>query len=329
MAKSSNQKLKILYILQLLWEKSDEDHPVSMGRILEELERRGICAERKSIYDDMEALRYFGMDICQKKGRDAGYFLVNRPFEVPELKMLIDSVQASRFLTEKKSRELIRKLNSLCSEHEACGLRRQLYVSNRSKSANERIFYNVDQLHEAIGMNRSITFRYFQYDVNKKKQYRRDGARYEVSPFALIWDNENYYLVAYDHADEKIKHYRVDKMEEISRMEESRRGQAIFEEIPMENYTNTNFSMFGGEIYRVELCFSKDLVNVVLERFGQDISLYRREDGSFVIHPEVAISPQFFGWLFALEGKAVLLGPEIVREKLQAYIERFSKVHER
>ncbi len=327
MAKSPNQKLKILYILQLLWEKSDEEHPVSMGQILGDLESRGIRAERKSIYDDIEALRCFGMDICQKKGREAGYFLVSRPFEVPELKMLIDSVQASRFLTEKKSRDLIRKLNSLCSEYEADGLRRQLYVSNRRKSANERIFYNVDHLHEAMGMNRCITFRYFHYDVYKRKQYRRDGARYKVSPFALIWDNENYYLVAYDHADEKIKHYRVDKMEAISMQEETRVGQAMFEEIPMENYTNTNFSMFGGEICQVDLSFSGDLVNVVLERFGQDIPLYRREDGSFVIHPEVAVSPQFFGWLFALEGKAVLLGPATVREKMQEYIEWFSKAH--
>ena len=226
MAKSSNQKTKLLHLYQLLLRQTDEDHPITVAQMIEALEQYGIKAERKSIYDDMEALRTFGLDVQSRKGKNPGWFVGARDFELPELKLLMDAVQSSRFITQKKSDTLIRKLEGLASVHQARQLQRQVYVSGRIKVMNESIYYNVDKLHTAISGQRAITFQYFDYDIHRKKVYRRDGKRYTVSPYGLIWNSENYYLVAYDHLHREMRHYRVDKMAEILVTSLPRQGQA-------------------------------------------------------------------------------------------------------
>ena len=212
MAKSANQKLKLLYLQKYLLEHSDENHPVTVADMIAYLAGHDISAERKSIYDDLEALRQFGLDIIKTSGRSTGYFVGERDFELPELKLLVDSVQSSKFITHKKTLSLIKKIESLASVHDAQLLQRQVYVRGRVKSMNESVYYNVDEISAAINADRSIKFKYFEYSVAKERRFRKNGAIYQVSPFALIWDDENYYLLGWDANAEMFKHYRVDKM---------------------------------------------------------------------------------------------------------------------
>ena len=320
MSKSPNQKLKLLYLAQLLTEQSDADHPVSMETILRHLAANGIAAERKSLYADIDALRTFGLDIVMTKARPAGYYLANRTFELPELKLLVDSVQASQFITEKKTMQLIKKLESLCSIHEARQMRRQVYVSGRIKHMNESIYYSVDTIHTAIAADRQIGFQYFEYTVAKRKTYRHGGKVYRVSPYALLSDNENYYLVAYDAEAARIKHYRVDRMEHIELLDADRVGRERFEAHDMGAYTKRNFSMYGGEEIAVTMEFQNALVGVVLDRFGKDVAITKRDDAHFRITAPVAVSPQFYGWVFGLGTAAKILAPEPIVKGMQSMI---------
>ncbi|MDD3242920.1 MAG: WYL domain-containing protein [Eubacteriales bacterium] len=318
MAKSSNQKLKLLYLRQYLEQQSDETHPVSMQAMLEWLRANGICAERKSIYDDIDTLRLFGMDIVHVR---EGYYLAQRPFELAELKLLVDSVQASQFITHRKTLSLIRKLEGQCSRYQAQGLQRQVMVANRVKHMNESIYYHVDALHSAIAQDRQITFRYFEYTVSKERSYRHGGALYCVSPYALTWDNENYYLIGYDAGRDMIRHYRVDKMEGIALVDQPRVGRDAFAQLDMAAYTRRTFSMYGGEERPVELRFENRLAGVVLDRFGKDVSLIKDGEAHFLIRQALVVSPQFFGWLFGLGAGACLTGPQNVVEELRKYLE--------
>ena len=213
MAKSENQKLKLLYIRKFLLEQTDKDHRVTTAQIIDELTKHEIKAERKSIYDDIECLRSFGMDIKRvQKDRTYSYYVANRPFELPELKLLVDSVQSAKFITKKKTNELIKKIEKLAGKFEASQLQRQVFVAGRVKTMNDSIYRNVDQLHAAISENSQIQFHYFQWNVKKEAELRKGGAFYKVSPWALTCSDGNYYLVAYDEQEEKIKHFRVDKM---------------------------------------------------------------------------------------------------------------------
>lgn len=309
MPKSPNQKLKLLYLAQLLLEKSDAAHPIPMDAIIRHLAANDIAAERKSLYDDIEALRTFGLDIGMTKAKPGGYYLLSRKFELPELKLLVDSVQASQFITEKKTLQLIKKLQSLCSVHEAQQMQRQVVVSGRIKHMNESIYYSVDTIHGAIAEDKQIRFQYFDYTVAKRKAYRHNGKVYAVSPYALMWDNENYYLIAYDAEAARIKHYRVDRMEHIVLSEDARVGSDAFDAHDMGAYTRKNFSMYGGEEIAVTMLFENALVGVVLDRFGKGISMTKADDTHFRITAPVAVSPQFYGWLFGLGTAAKILAP--------------------
>ena len=216
MPKSANHKRKLPILAKLLLERSDEDHPISRQEMQAELERWGLSAERKSLYDDMEQLRELGMDVQARRGKGGGWYVGERDFELAELKLLVDAVQSSRFLTKRKSDALIRKLEGLTCVHQARQLQRQVYVDRRIKTMNESIFYNVDRLHGAIAAGRMITFRYFEYSAAKERVFRRDGSKYRVTPYGLIWDSENYYLAGWDELRKDLRHYRVDKMADIT-----------------------------------------------------------------------------------------------------------------
>lgn len=324
MPKGANQKMKILYLMQLFLEETDEEHPLTMQQIMTSLKKQGIQAERKSIYSDLEALRTFGMEIEKTSARQCGYYLAERTFQLPELKLLVDAVQSSRFITAQKSRELIRKVESLASIHQAKDLQRQVRVTNRIKTMNESIYYNVDAIHEAISREKQVDFLYFEWVPGKKgrleRKYRHSGSRYFVSPWALTWDDENYYLIAYDSRAACIKHFRVDKMSSIRVREEERDGKDSFEKMDMAAYTEKLFGMFGGEDDLVTLRFSESLAGVVADRFGKDIRIFQVENGFFEIHVHVAVSPLFFGWLFGFGEKAELIGPSRVREEYTEYL---------
>ena len=329
MARSSFQKLKILYVMDYLLKRSDENHPVTVAQLIGELESHGISAERKSIYDDLESLREYGLDILQTgSGKNSGYYVASHEFELPELKLLVDSVQSSKFITYKKTLSLIKKIEGLTSVYDAQLLRRQLYVKNRIKTMNESIYYNVDELHRGIAENRKIRFHYFEYTVRKERRFRRDGAWYVLSPYALSWDDENYYLVGFDSEAGIIKHFRVDKMADIQVTEEPRDGEEIYAALDMGVYARKTFGMFTGEETSVRLRFEKDLVGAVIDRLGRDVMLVPDGEDHFTVRTDVIVSPQFFAWVLGFGNKAKILEPESVVRKLREHLDQVTALYE-
>lgn len=317
MAKSANQKLKLLYLMQFLLQRSDEAHPVTIGQMIDELAAHDIKAERKSLYDDLEALRVFGLDVVQTRSKTTGYYIGNRDFELPELKLLVDSVQSSRFITHKKTLSLIKKIEGLASVYDAQLLQRQVYVQNRVKSMNESVYYNVDEISNAITSDRMLRFRYFDYTVAKQRRFRKDGAWYEVSPFALMWNDEKYYMLAYDAEADKLKHYRVDKMESIAALERTRSGKELFCNIDMAEYAKRVFGMFTGEVQTVRLRFENSLAGAVLDRFGREAVIASSDEEHFIVSVSVAVSPRFFAWVFGFGPMVEILSPPEVREQFR------------
>lgn len=317
MSKSSNQKLKLLYLVKFLMQSSDEEHPVSTAQIIEELARNNISAERKSIYDDIEALRLFGIDVIQIKGKNGGYYIGERDFELPELKLLVDSVQSSKFITQEKTYKLIKKIKNLASVYDGQLLQRQVFVSNRVKSMNESIYYTVDVISDAITQNKKIRYQYYEYTVSKERRFRHGGEFYEVSPYALIWDDENYYMLAWDSSAEKMKHYRVDKMYKVSLTDSEREGTEAFEKVDMSAYTKAVFGMFGGNEQTVKLRFANHLVGAVLDRFGRDIIIIKDGNDHFTVNVNVVVSQQFLAWVFGFGTDAEIISPEAVRAEMK------------
>lgn len=316
MPKSPNQKLKLLYLLRYLMKNSDEAHPVTVQDMIEELARQDISAERKTIYDDIESLRRFGIDVVQRKDKSTGYYVAARDFELPELKLLVDSIQSSKFITQRKTLSLIKKLENLASVYDAQLLERQVYVRGRVKSMNESVYYNVDEISGAISRDRAIRFKYFEFTVAGERRYRHEGAWYIVSPFALMWDDENYYLLAWDASAARLKHYRVDKMTHIEALEQRREGKEAFRKLDMSSYSQRVFGMFAGEEKRVRLRFLNHLAGAVIDRFGKDTILTPDGDEHFIIAVDLVVSPQFFAWVFGFGAEAEILSPESVRRQM-------------
>ena len=322
MPRSSFQKLKIIYIMEYLLKNSDEEHAVTTSQIIAYLKSHDITAERKTIYSDIEALRDFGLDIIQvSEGNNHGYYIASRDFELPELKLLVDSVQSSKFITHKKTLSLIKKIEKLASIHSAQLLNRQVFVKNRIKTMNESIYYNVDEIHNGISSNRKIRFLYFEYNVAKERVYRHGGAYYVVSPFAMTWDDENYYMVAYDAAAEQIKHYRVDKMADITMTDQPQAGAEAFAALDMGVYAKKVFGMFSGQERPVKLRVANHLVGAMLDRFGKEISIVPDGDDHFTLLVNVIISPQFFGWVCAFGSDIEILEPASVQEQFLTHLD--------
>ena len=310
MPKSDNQKLKIFYILDYLEKNSHQDHPVRAAELLNMLERQhNIICDRKTVYSDIAALQDYGVDIVSIPGKNGGYYIASRNFELPELKLLINAVQSSKYLTEKKSRELIEKLCTECSVYDAQLMRRDVLVSGRVKSMNETIYYNVDTIQEAIGENRQITFRYFDWGIDGKRRYRTKS--YQASPYGLCQDNENCYLLAHSPRY-GVTSYRVDRMSDIQIAVEKRTpcpeltGKALTEN------ANRLFQMFAGDATTVKLRFHRELTNVVMDRFGRDTMLIPDGDDHFVFTVKVAVSPMFLSWVIGFGQKAKILHPQSV-----------------
>ena len=313
MPKSDNQKLKIFYIKDYLERNSHADHPVRAAQLMEMLaQRHNIVCERKTIYSDIAALQDLGVDIVSIPGKNGGYYIASRNFEIPELKLLIDAVQSSRYLTEKKSRELIEKLCDQCSVHDARLVRRDVVVSGRVKSMNESIYYNVDTIQEAIGENRQITFRYFDWGLDGKRSYR--DKEYIASPYGLCQDNENCYLLALS-ARHGITSYRVDRMSDIALLDDPRVPCPELTGKKLQEHAGQLFQMYAGEATDVKLRFHRSLVNAVMDRFGTGTMLIPDGEDHFVFTVKVAVSPMFLSWLIGFGAKAKVLYPESVAQK--------------
>lgn len=323
MAKGPNQKLKLLYLKDILLKRTDESHGLTMQEIITALAAQDIQAERKSIYADFEALRVYGIEVISKqKNKTTYYHIEKREFELAELKLLVDIVQSSKFITPTKSNELIHKLEGLASKYEGSQLQRQVYVTERIKTGNESIYSNVDMIHAGISQNVKIQFQYFQWNVNKKMELKHNGEFYCISPWALTWDAENYYMFGYDKEAGIIKYYRVDKMINIQLTDEKREGEECFSQQDMAVYTKKRFGMFDGEEQKVKIECKNNLVGVIIDRFGKDVSLIPKDREHFTVNVDVAVSDQFLGWIIALGKDAKIIGPENVVNRVNKEIQR-------
>lgn len=319
MPKSENQKSKIMAVLRILEQQTDADHLINVPQIIEQLEKQGIPCERKSVYSDIETLNSIGYDIDLRRGRGGGYRLLSRTFDLAELKLLVDAVQAGRFIPQKKSLELIKKLEGLTSMYEASSLRREVYVLGRPKSANNHLLYSIDALHEAIGSDKQVRFRY-KSGGGLEVEWRT------VSPWQLAWDNGYYYLIAYQ--DEKspagIRHYRVDRMQSVEVAAEQRKGKEQFEALDLPAYLKMRFNMYNGEQARVTLRCEKSLADAMRERFGSDAAFIKEDGGYFHFDADVCVSEQFFGWVCGFGGKVSITAPDNVRAQMAQMLDKLS-----
>ena len=324
MGRSANQKYKILYIMRMLYEETDERNGITVADIIACLGEGGITAERKSIYDDIETLSSYGMDIEKRKGAGNAvtYHLVSREFELAELKLLVDAVQASKFITRKKSEELIKKLEGLAGNKQAQQLRRQVFISNRIKTMNESIYYSVDYIHGAMIDDRKISFKYFDWNEKKEKVLRHGGRVYTVSPWALMWDDENYYLIAYDSASARKKHYRVDRMVEMSVIDEKREGGELLSHIDTALYSKQTFGMYDGREETVKLRCHNSLANVMMDRFGDHTGFFKADNDHFDIIVKVTVSPVFLSWVATFGSDIKIMEPDWVIDEYLALMGR-------
>lgn len=323
MPKGMNQKFKLYRLAQIMLAKTDDDHYITMPEIMSALKEYEITADRKSIYTDLRDLEALGIEVAgEPVGNRYHYHVVSRPFELAELKLLVDAIQSSKFITERKTNALIKKLERLVSKYEAMKLQRQVYVSGRIKTMNESIYYTVDAIHNAISENKKIRFQYFQWNVKKEMELRHNGAWYHISPWGLSWNDENYYLVGYDSDAGQIKHYRVDKMLHIQMSGEKREGKQYFKRLDMADYAKKSFGMFGGEEQKVKLRVENNLAGVIIDRFGKDVMMVPEDENHFTVNVDVRVSNQFLGWVFSLGEGVKIVSPEEVLERMNREITR-------
>lgn len=330
MPNNSKQKIKLLYIMEALLERSDEKHCLSVNELVDYLYSRDIEVERKTVISDIATLKEFGMDIgVSKQKGNSGYYLISREFELPELKIITEAILSSRYISSKRSKELIQKLESLVGPAKRRELEREVFVAGRVKTENESIFTNVDFLHDAMLNNREITFSYLEWNADKELVPRRNGKQYRVSPWALTVKEDNYYLIAFDGAAEQIKHYRVDKMKGIKSVSRSKRlGGEVFSEYKLGEYTNQNFGMFSGDADIVTLLVPEDKVGIIFDRFGKDIDVRRIKDGRISMRIPVLVSKQFFGWICGLGTDVEISMPSSVRNEYIEFLNEIIKKYE-
>jgi len=329
MPRGSNQKFKFTYLMKIMAEKTDDEHSLTMPQILEELEKYEVSAERKSIYEDFKDMSKLGIDVIkEQRGRETFYHIAGREFELAEVKLLIDAVQSAKFITQKKSKSLISKVKNFVSEHQAKQLQRQIVINDRVKTMNESVYYNVDDIHTAINQNRKIKFKYYKWDIDKKLVERHGGSYFVVSPWALLWDDENYYMIAFDDWDNKIKHYRVDKMMYIEVGNDERAGKEEFKNFDMAKYSKATFGMYHGEKTKVCIKFANHMCGVFIDRFGKDTLFRKIDENHSELIVDINVSPQFFGWIFSLGNDVEIVSPIEVVNELREYTKKFIMKYE-
>ena len=322
MAKSSNQKLKLWYLYKILFENTDENNPMTLSQIITELGRYDISAERKSLYNDIEMLVNAGVDIVSEKRDKFVYYIASRDFQLAELKLLVDCVQASKFVTAKKSGELIGKLEGLASKHQATQLQRQVYISDRVKNFNEKIYYNIDFLYSAVNLNRKISFKYYKYNTVNNKVFRNDGNEYVVSPYAMIYSDDNYYLIAHYPKYQGVTHFRVDKMTDIKVLDEKSVdvNDVTDDKFSLAEYTKKVFNMYKGKTESVSFLCDESILSVVIDKFGDNIHLRKENDKEYAVTIKADISPTFFSWVFMLGDKIKIVSPSSVVEEYKTML---------
>ena len=327
MPRSSNQKLKPLYLAKILFEQTDETHVINAQGLVDALSVYGISAIRKTIYDDIEALRQFGLNVELQRGNDGGYYIASRDFELPELKLLVDAVQSSRLISGKKSNELIQKISTLTSINQAKQLKRHIYINGRGKGLNDAVYYIIDAIHTAINEGKKISFKYFDYNIKKKRVYRKNGNPYMRTPITMCWNEDKYYLLSYYpvHTDAYAT-FRIDRMSDIEILNDKaeKHDKKSFN---VEDYLRKTFGMYAGETVSATLAFNESLVSVVLDHFGNDIHMTDIGGSKFSIRAEVSNSPVFLGWIFQLGDKAEIVEPRSLRLSMRNMIAAVSAIY--
>ena len=330
MGRGNNQKMKMFYLVKILREETDDQHYLTMQEILGKLSAYGVDANRKTVYDDIEELNNYGIEVLKERiGPLTYYHCGAREFEVAELKFLVDAIQSSKFITARKTKELIRKLETLTSRHEAKHLARQVFVAGRIKNMDESIYYAIDTIHTALNEGKMLQFKYFHWDISAKKEYRHDGKAYRISPWGLCWDDENYYMIGFDDEAGKIKYYRVDKMTDIRILDEKRKGLEAFKQQDKSLYTKKRFRMFDGTEQTVTLKCKNSLSNVIVDQFGKDVHMRPVDAEHFTVNVDVAVSNQFYGWVIALGGDAKIEKPKAVKEEMEKLLMSYLNLKEK
>ncbi|MCR4611387.1 MAG: WYL domain-containing protein [Lachnospiraceae bacterium] len=324
MANKFGQKIKVLYIMNILLNETDVDHPINANELIERLAELGIEAERKSIYSDISTLIEYGLDIEKSEEYKGGYYIASKTFELAELKMLVDAISSSRFISEKKAVDLVKRIVALGNVYDAEELSRQIVVPNRNKGKGDKIFYAIDTIYQCIDNNHKMSFRYFNWNVDKEKEFKYDGESITVSPACLLWFEENYYLVAYSDKRNAIRYYRVDKMEAAEELDEKREGVGGIDKKEIARIAGKSFGMYQGEMKTVSVTCDKSLVGVFIDRFGKDIDIKKSGDKA-KIRIELEVSPQFYGWISGLGDKAYIDGPKDVKADYKKYIQSLLK----
>ena len=328
--RAGNQKLRLIYLYKLLFTETDEQHPLTRTKLCEMLQSRyDLEMDRKTFYDDLQYLEILGADIQTGEKRGT-YFLADREFEMPELYLLVDAIESSQFITPKKSAQLIDKLTGLCSHYQGQQLKSQVSLASRNKTVNEAVYYNIDAIYRGIAAGKQISFLYYNWELvdgKLTKQYRRDGARYQVSPVTVAWNDEKYYLIAFDATADALRHYRIDKMEKIN--VEDVPCADMDERFDGGNYTAKLFHMYGGKEQQVTLRFTKDLLGVAIDQFGKNAHL--RPDGTdhFLLITDVIVSAQFYGFLFSLQDRVQLLAPSACVEEYKTNLKNIQNLYKK
>ena len=325
MPKGKNQKMKLYRLYKILLHYTDDEHSLSLKEITSMLNEEGVTVDRRALYRDIRSLEELGLEVeGERRGQEYTYHVVKKPFELAELKLLVDAIQSSKFITARKSNELIKKLTDYASVYEAGQLNRQVIVAGRVKTMNESIYRIVDKIHHAIAENKQIRFQYMQWNLKKQLVLRRNEF-YQISPWALTWDEGNYYLIAFDSKAGIIKHYRVDKMQALSVTDKPREGQEEFADLDLAKYTDENFAMNGGREEKVTIRFSNQMVGVMIDRFGKDISIKKVDSDHSETTVTVAISSMFFGWIAGLGADVEIVAPAGVRDEYKNSLEEILK----
>ena len=308
-------KPRILYLLRILEQYTDEKHPLTTKQLIDKLQDEyGISAHRTTLTKDIAALQEFGVDIVTVHSTQSKYFIGSRKFELPELKLLIDAVESSRFITAKKSESLIRKIHTLTSQGQVSKLRRNNYVVDRIKPDNEQIYYIVDTINDAINEGKQISFQYYDYSGLKKKVLKNKGEIYKLSPYKLIWSGDYYYVIGYSEKKGKVINFRVDRIAAAPTIL-SENAIPVPKDFDLENFTKEVFFMFSGDEVEVDLQCDNSLMKTMIDRFGENVKTLAYDMTSFRLITEVSVSPTFFGWVFGFDGKVKILGPKNVKEQ--------------
>lgn len=327
MSGMEHSRAKLLYLIELLREQSDDERGVTMTEILAYLDARGAKAERKSVYRDLTLLKECGFDIEKNNRKPVEYCLLSRDFDIAELKLLVDAVQSARFISESMTDKLIRKLEQLTSKRMAGKLHRQVHFTERVKTRNEHVHYTTATLHEAIHAGKRVHFKYVDYDLSKGICQRREGSMYELSPYALVWNDDNYYVLGYYERRGCVSVFRVDRMKTVEMTDIN--SIEMSPDFDLAEYIKTQFGMFSGEQVSLDIRFTNDLINPVMDRFGMKTPIIIDGDRHFIAHVKASVSPVFYSWLFQFGDRAQILKPErIARDYIKQLSDALSKMNE-